>query len=101
MLRPAPTVFFFIIFVLFPSTFIRCIITISYCFIHILLLVLLIMQIGELRSGSPKLLELNDFMRQLHKKGLLDVLSFCEVKCLFNMSNYVLFVTHCYVYRDY
>ncbi|CAO2834210.1 unnamed protein product [Amaranthus hypochondriacus] len=36
--------------------------------------------IGELRSGSPKLLELNDFMRQLHKKGLLDVLSFCETK---------------------
>ncbi|XP_021767646.1 uncharacterized protein LOC110732042 [Chenopodium quinoa] len=36
--------------------------------------------IGELRSGSPKLVELNDFMRQLHKKGLLEVLSFCETK---------------------
>lgn len=36
--------------------------------------------IGELRSGSPKLVELNDFMRQLNKKGLLEVLSFCETK---------------------
>ncbi|XP_021865902.2 uncharacterized protein [Spinacia oleracea] len=36
--------------------------------------------IGELRSGSPRLVELNDFMRQLHKKGLLEVLSFCETK---------------------
>ncbi|XP_019105121.2 uncharacterized protein LOC104898785 isoform X2 [Beta vulgaris subsp. vulgaris] len=36
--------------------------------------------IGELRSGSPKLVELNDFMRQLHKKGSLEVLSFCETK---------------------
>ncbi|XP_024022941.1 uncharacterized protein LOC21408749 isoform X2 [Morus notabilis] len=35
--------------------------------------------IGELRSGSTRLIELNDFTRQLHKKGLLDVLSFCEV----------------------
>ncbi|XP_010530366.1 PREDICTED: uncharacterized protein LOC104806947 isoform X3 [Tarenaya hassleriana] len=36
--------------------------------------------IGELRSGSPRLVELNDFVRQLHKKGILDVLSFCETK---------------------
>ncbi|KZV19773.1 hypothetical protein F511_06304 [Dorcoceras hygrometricum] len=36
--------------------------------------------IGELRSGSPRLVELNDFVRQLHKKRLLDVLSFCETK---------------------
>ncbi|KAK9756339.1 hypothetical protein RND81_01G090300 [Saponaria officinalis] len=36
--------------------------------------------IGELRSGSPRLVELNDFIRQLHKKGLLEVLSFCETK---------------------
>ncbi|CAK9178623.1 unnamed protein product [Ilex paraguariensis] len=36
--------------------------------------------IGELRSGSPRLVELNDFLRQLHKKGKLDVLSFCETK---------------------
>ncbi|KAI3761171.1 hypothetical protein L1987_51581 [Smallanthus sonchifolius] len=35
--------------------------------------------IGELRSGSPRLLKLNDFIRRLHKKGSLDVLSFCEV----------------------
>ncbi|GAB2267373.1 hypothetical protein Dimus_002358 [Dionaea muscipula] len=34
--------------------------------------------IGELRSGSPRLVELNDFIRRLHKKGLLEVLSFCE-----------------------
>ncbi|KAF1859490.1 hypothetical protein Lal_00010074 [Lupinus albus] len=34
--------------------------------------------IGELRSGSPRLVELNDYIRQLHKKGMLDVLSFCE-----------------------
>ncbi|KAJ8541071.1 hypothetical protein K7X08_001887 [Anisodus acutangulus] len=36
--------------------------------------------IGELRSGSPRLVELNDFMQQLHKKGMLEVLSFCETK---------------------
>ncbi|KAJ4832859.1 hypothetical protein Tsubulata_045727 [Turnera subulata] len=36
--------------------------------------------IGELRSGSPRLVQLNDFIRQLHKKGLVDVLSFCETK---------------------
>lgn len=36
--------------------------------------------IGELRSGSPRLVELNDYIRHLHKKGLLDVLSFCETK---------------------
>ncbi|XAR61858.1 hypothetical protein NMG60_11016394 [Bertholletia excelsa] len=35
--------------------------------------------IGELRSGSPRLVELNDFVRHLHKKGL-EVLSFCETK---------------------
>ncbi|KAI3522115.1 hypothetical protein L1887_11594 [Cichorium endivia] len=36
--------------------------------------------IGELRSGSPRLIELNDFIRRLHKQGSLDVLSFCETK---------------------
>ncbi|KAF5196910.1 Serac1 [Thalictrum thalictroides] len=36
--------------------------------------------IGELRSGSPRLVELNDFIRHLHKKGSLDVLSFSETK---------------------
>nr|XP_043614397.1 uncharacterized protein LOC122586477 [Erigeron canadensis] len=36
--------------------------------------------IGELRSGSPTLIKLNDFIRHLHKKGSLDVLSFCETK---------------------
>ncbi|KAL3840378.1 hypothetical protein ACJIZ3_024969 [Penstemon smallii] len=36
--------------------------------------------IGELRSGSPRLVELNDFLRQLFKKKLIDVLSFCETK---------------------
>ncbi|KAJ4966057.1 hypothetical protein NE237_017906 [Protea cynaroides] len=36
--------------------------------------------IGELRSGSPKLVELNDFIRHLHNKGLLEVLSFSETK---------------------
>ncbi|KAL4583596.1 hypothetical protein LXL04_008174 [Taraxacum kok-saghyz] len=36
--------------------------------------------IGELRSGSPRLIELNDFIRRMHKKGALDVLSFCETK---------------------
>ncbi|WOH05983.1 hypothetical protein DCAR_0625406 [Daucus carota subsp. sativus] len=36
--------------------------------------------IGELRSGSPRLIELNNFIRQLYKKGALDVLSFCETK---------------------
>ncbi|KAJ7958132.1 alpha/beta-Hydrolases superfamily protein [Quillaja saponaria] len=36
--------------------------------------------IGELRSGSSRLIELNDFVRHLHKKGTLDVLSFCETK---------------------
>ncbi|KAF8776108.1 hypothetical protein HU200_003792 [Digitaria exilis] len=36
--------------------------------------------IGELRSGSPRLVELNDFVRQRHNKGLLDVLSFSETQ---------------------
>uniref|UniRef100_A0A7N0SXP7 Protein SERAC1 n=1 Tax=Kalanchoe fedtschenkoi TaxID=63787 RepID=A0A7N0SXP7_KALFE len=36
--------------------------------------------IGELRSGSERLVELNDFFRQLHKRGQLNVLSFCETK---------------------
>ncbi|RAL47282.1 hypothetical protein DM860_013247 [Cuscuta australis] len=36
--------------------------------------------IGELRSGSPRLVELNDFLRRLHKRGTLEVLSFCETK---------------------
>lgn len=36
--------------------------------------------IGELRSGSPRLTELNDFVRRLYKKKLIDVLSFCETK---------------------
>jgi hypothetical protein len=36
--------------------------------------------IGELRSGSPRLVELNDYIRHLYKKGRLDVLSFCETK---------------------
>ncbi|XWS25653.1 hypothetical protein CRYUN_Cryun27aG0086300 [Craigia yunnanensis] len=36
--------------------------------------------IGELRSGSPRLVQLNDFLRHLHKKQLLQVLSFCETK---------------------
>ncbi|XP_052623847.1 uncharacterized protein LOC128129256 [Lactuca sativa] len=36
--------------------------------------------IGELRSGSTRLVELNDFLHELHKKGSLDVLSFCETK---------------------
>ncbi|KAK2657668.1 hypothetical protein Ddye_010720 [Dipteronia dyeriana] len=36
--------------------------------------------IVELRSGSPRLVELNDYIRHLHKKGALDVLSFCETK---------------------
>ncbi|XP_051149831.1 uncharacterized protein LOC127264392 [Andrographis paniculata] len=36
--------------------------------------------IGELRSGSPRLVELNDFIRQLYKKNMIDVLSFCETK---------------------
>ncbi|KAH7567378.1 hypothetical protein JRO89_XS07G0061300 [Xanthoceras sorbifolium] len=36
--------------------------------------------IGELRSGSPRLVELNDYIRHLHKKGALEVLSFCETK---------------------
>ncbi|XP_077224210.1 uncharacterized protein LOC143857652 [Tasmannia lanceolata] len=34
--------------------------------------------IGELRSGSPRLVELNDFVRHLHNKRLLEVLSFSE-----------------------
>ncbi|KAK9109148.1 hypothetical protein Sjap_017208 [Stephania japonica] len=34
--------------------------------------------IGELRSGSPRLVELNDFVRHLQKKGSLEVLSFSE-----------------------
>ncbi|KAF9687587.1 hypothetical protein SADUNF_Sadunf02G0108900 [Salix dunnii] len=38
--------------------------------------------IGELRSGSPRLVELNDCIRQLHKKGLVEVLSFCETKLI-------------------
>ncbi|KAJ4964110.1 hypothetical protein NE237_024049 [Protea cynaroides] len=36
--------------------------------------------IGELRSGSPRLIELNDFIRHLHNKKLLEVLSFSETK---------------------
>ncbi|KHG19835.1 Protein SERAC1 [Gossypium arboreum] len=36
--------------------------------------------IGELRSGSPRLVQLNDFLRHLHKKQMLQVLSFCETK---------------------
>ncbi|KAF9603642.1 hypothetical protein IFM89_037186 [Coptis chinensis] len=36
--------------------------------------------IGELRSGSPRLVELNDFIHQLHKKGSLELLSFSETK---------------------
>lgn len=46
------------------------------------------LQIGELRSGSPILVELNDFIRQFHKKGMLDVLSFCEV-CSFSLNGKV------------
>lgn len=36
--------------------------------------------IWELRSGSSRLVELNDYIRHLHKKGVLEVLSFCETK---------------------
>ncbi|MED6107079.1 hypothetical protein PIB30_010800 [Stylosanthes scabra] len=36
--------------------------------------------IGELRSGSSRLVQLNDYIRHLHKKGMLEVLSFCETK---------------------
>ncbi|GJX77246.1 armadillo-like helical domain-containing protein [Tanacetum coccineum] len=36
--------------------------------------------IGELRSGSTRLVELNDFIHDLHKQGSLNVLSFCETK---------------------
>ncbi|XP_027189901.1 uncharacterized protein [Cicer arietinum] len=36
--------------------------------------------IGELRSGSSRLVELNDYIRQLYKKSVLDILSFCETK---------------------
>ncbi|XP_008795143.1 uncharacterized protein LOC103710976 isoform X2 [Phoenix dactylifera] len=36
--------------------------------------------IGELRSGSPRLVELNDLLRHLQKKGLLEVLSFSETQ---------------------
>ncbi|CAL5205992.1 unnamed protein product [Lathyrus oleraceus] len=36
--------------------------------------------IGELRSGSSRLVELNDYIRLLYKKSILDVLSFCETK---------------------
>ncbi|XP_020591280.1 uncharacterized protein LOC110032106 [Phalaenopsis equestris] len=36
--------------------------------------------IGELRSGSPRLVELNDFIRNLHNKGYLEVLSFTETQ---------------------
>jgi hypothetical protein len=43
--------------------------------------------IGELRSGSPRLVELNDLLRQLHKKGVVEVLSFCEVVDLFYYTN--------------
>ncbi|KAI3785494.1 hypothetical protein L1987_44613 [Smallanthus sonchifolius] len=33
----------------------------------------------ELRSGSPRLVKHNYFLHCLHKKGSLDVLSFCEL----------------------
>ncbi|CAM6099282.1 unnamed protein product [Calypogeia fissa] len=36
--------------------------------------------IGELRSGSPRLEELNRYVRHLHKEGHLDILSFSETK---------------------
>ncbi|XP_027149973.1 uncharacterized protein LOC113750198 isoform X1 [Coffea eugenioides] len=36
--------------------------------------------IGELRSGSPRLVELNNFIGDLHEKGMLEVLSFSETK---------------------
>ncbi|XP_024631131.1 uncharacterized protein [Medicago truncatula] len=36
--------------------------------------------IGELRSGSSRLVELNEYIRLLYKKSVLDVLSFCETK---------------------
>ncbi|XP_031497412.1 uncharacterized protein LOC116262310 isoform X2 [Nymphaea colorata] len=36
--------------------------------------------IGELRSGSPRLVELNDFIRHLHNREGLEVLSFSETK---------------------
>ncbi|KAJ4750471.1 alpha/beta-Hydrolases superfamily protein [Rhynchospora pubera] len=36
--------------------------------------------VGELRSGSPRLMELNDFIRNLNNKGSLDVLSFSETQ---------------------
>ncbi|KAI3947673.1 hypothetical protein MKX01_034338 [Papaver californicum] len=36
--------------------------------------------IGELRSGCARLVELNDHVHQLHSKGRLEVLSFCETK---------------------
>lgn len=36
--------------------------------------------IGELRSGSTRLIELNDFIRSLHNKGNLEVLSFSETQ---------------------
>ncbi|XP_058097062.1 uncharacterized protein LOC131242446 isoform X2 [Magnolia sinica] len=36
------------------------------------------LQIGELRSGAPRLVELNDFVRHLQNKGMLEVLSFSE-----------------------
>ncbi|XP_022768811.1 uncharacterized protein LOC111312634 isoform X2 [Durio zibethinus] len=36
--------------------------------------------IGELRSDSPRLVELNDFLRHLHKKQKLQVLSFSETQ---------------------
>ncbi|XP_054791050.1 uncharacterized protein LOC129296480 isoform X2 [Prosopis cineraria] len=38
------------------------------------------LSVGELRRGSSRLVELNDYIRHLHKKGKLDVLSFCETK---------------------
>ncbi|KAG0447533.1 hypothetical protein HPP92_028299 [Vanilla planifolia] len=36
--------------------------------------------IGELRSGSSRLVELNDFIRHLHNKGYVEVLSFSETQ---------------------
>lgn len=39
----------------------------------------MLVQIGDLRSGSPKLEELNHYIRMLHNKRGLDVLSFSEV----------------------
>ncbi|KAG9450954.1 hypothetical protein H6P81_010919 [Aristolochia fimbriata] len=36
--------------------------------------------VGDLRSGSPRLVDLNDFLRYRYNKGLIDVLSFSETK---------------------